>query len=93
MSFRAFLSFLALPLALSAQTPSDTFTLSPIVVTATGIPTRADQLPVSVTVLKGVDLVARGIRTVSEALRLVPGATVVSTGSFGSQNLALSPRR
>ncbi|HWH02911.1 MAG TPA: TonB-dependent receptor [Gemmatimonadales bacterium] len=71
--------------SLSAQTPSDTFKLAPVVVTATGIPTRADQLPVSVTVLKGADLAARGIRTVSQALRLVPGAAVVETSSFGSQ--------
>ncbi|HWZ28142.1 MAG TPA: TonB-dependent receptor [Gemmatimonadales bacterium] len=85
MLSRAFLSIVALPLALSAQTPSDTFTLSPIVVTATGVPTRADVLPVTVTVLRGAELAARGIRTVSEALRLVPGATVVENSSFGSQ--------
>src|SRR5579862_6154788 len=76
---------LALLVVVQSQTPSDTFKLAPLVVTATGIPTRADQLPVSVTVLKGSDLAARGIRTVSQALRLVPGATVVETGSFGSQ--------
>src|SRR5579859_350806 len=71
--------------SVSAQTPGDTFKLAPVVVTATGVPTRADQLPVSVTVLKGSDLAARGIRTVSQALRLVPGAAVVETSSFGSQ--------
>jgi vitamin B12 transporter len=69
----------------SAQTPRDTFRLSPLVVTATGVPTPADRLPVSATVLRGADLQARGIRTVAEALRLVPGATVVETNSFGSQ--------
>jgi len=71
--------------AAGAQTPSDTFRLSPIVVTATGVPTPADRLPVSTTVLKGADLRARGIRTVSDALRLVPGAAVVETNSYGSQ--------
>lgn len=69
----------------SAQTPTDTFKLSPIVVTATGVPTPADRLPVTTTVLKGADLRARGIRTVSDALRLVPGAAVVETNSYGSQ--------
>jgi vitamin B12 transporter len=69
----------------SAQTPSDTFQLAPVVVTATGVPTPADRLPVTTTVLRGADLQARGIRTVAEALRLVPGATVVETNSFGSQ--------
>lgn len=69
----------------SAQTPSDTFQLSPVVVTATGVPTPADRLPVTTTVLRGADLQARGIRTVAEALRLVPGAAVVESNSFGSQ--------
>lgn len=77
------LGFLSRPA--SAQTPSDTFKLSPLVVTATRVPTRADALPVTVTVLKGADLEARGIRTVAEALRLVPGAAVVENSSFGSQ--------
>lgn len=71
--------------AAEAQTPTDTFRLSPVVVTATGVPTPADRLPVAVTVLKGSDLEARGIRTVSEALRLVPGVVVVESSSFGSQ--------
>ncbi|HEX4633211.1 MAG TPA: TonB-dependent receptor plug domain-containing protein, partial [Gemmatimonadales bacterium] len=68
-----------------AQTPADTFRLPPVVVTATGVPTPADRLPVTTTVLRGADLQARGIRTVAEALRLVPGAAVVETNSFGSQ--------
>ena len=80
----AALSLLAVGAA-AAQTPADTFKLSPVVVTATGVPTRADVLPVTVTVLKGADLAAWGIRTVSEALRLVPGAAVVENSSFGSQ--------
>ena len=71
--------------AAEAQTPSDTFRLSPVVVTATGVPTPANRLPVAVTVLKGADLAARGIRTVSDALRLVPGVSVVENSSFGSQ--------
>jgi len=71
--------------SMAAQTPTDTFRLSPLVVTATGVPTPADRLPVTTTVLRGADLQARGIRTVAEALRMVPGAAVVETNSFGSQ--------
>lgn len=81
----ALVSVAVLPLALQAQTPADTFKLTPIVVTATGVPTPVDRLPVTTTVLTGTELRARGIRTVSEALRLVPGAAVVETNSFGSQ--------
>jgi vitamin B12 transporter len=69
----------------SAQAPTDTFRLAPLVVTATRIPTPADAVPVAVTVLTGAQLHAEGIRTVADALRLVPGATVVTTNSFGSQ--------
>ena len=75
---------LATPLALAAQAP-DTVTLNPVVVTATRLPVSVDALASSVTVLTGRDLELRGIRTVAEALRTVPGATVVETGSFGGQ--------
>lgn len=80
-------TFVTFPAAATAraQTPADTFALAPVVVTATGVPTRADRLPVNVTVLRGKDLEARGIRTVAQALRLVPGVTVVETSSYGSQ--------
>ena len=83
--FPRFLTLVLLAAPAAAQTPSDTFRLAPIVVTATGVPTPSDRLPVTTTVLRGSDLRARGIRTVSDALRLVPGAAVVETNSFGSQ--------
>ncbi|HEY6807564.1 MAG TPA: TonB-dependent receptor, partial [Gemmatimonadales bacterium] len=69
---------------LSAQS-RDTVHLAPIVVTATRVPTPADAVPAAVTVLSGDALRARGIRTVAQALRLVPGAAVVTTSGFGSQ--------
>ncbi|MGH7613258.1 MAG: TonB-dependent receptor plug domain-containing protein [Gemmatimonadales bacterium] len=75
---------LSTPWVLSAQ-GSDTVTLPPVVVTATRIPTALDAVPAAVTVLSGDHLRAQGIRTVAEALRAVPGAQVVETGSFGGQ--------
>src|SRR6266571_4390892 len=80
------LSLLALvPAMLAAQQPADTAHLPPVVVTATRIPTPAGEVPEAVTVLSGAALRAQGIHTVFEALRDVPGATVVQTGSFGGQ--------
>jgi len=55
------------------------------VVTATRYPVSADSVAASVTVLRGDELRAQGIRRVSDALRLVPGAQVVQGGGFGAQ--------
>jgi vitamin B12 transporter len=74
-----------LVLALTTQQPQDTVVLQPVVVTATRVPVRADLVASAVTVLRGVDLVAQGIRTVADALETVPGAHIVETGSFGGQ--------
>src|SRR5204863_6800512 len=67
------------------QQPRDTIVLNPAVVTATRVPMPSDVLSSAVTVLRGTDLVAEGIRTVADALQQVPGATIVETGSFGGQ--------
>jgi vitamin B12 transporter len=72
-------------IALTSQQPQDTVVLKPLVVTATRVPMPADMVASAVTVLRGADLVAQGIRTVGEALEAVPGAHVVETGSFGGQ--------
>ncbi len=82
---RALLLGLLVPTGLAGQTPSDTVELNPVVVTATRVATPASAVPVAVTVLRGSDLAAKGIRTVFEALREVPAAVVVQTGSFGGQ--------
>ncbi|HET7041347.1 MAG TPA: TonB-dependent receptor plug domain-containing protein, partial [Gemmatimonadales bacterium] len=83
-----FLLFLAAPVALSAQTPVNDSALevTPIVVTAEREPLPAAAVSGSITVLRGDDLRARGVRSVVDALREVPGAAVVSTGSFGGQS-------
>jgi len=73
-----------LPTIVAGQTPRDTVELNPVVVTATRIPTRAGDLPIAVTVLTGAELEERGIRTVADALRSVPAASVVITDAYGS---------
>src|SRR6185503_18939939 len=79
---------LALQLALgparaAAQEPADTFALSELVVTATRVPVPRAAVPAAVTVIGGEDLRARGVRALADALRDVPGATLVRTGSEG----------
>jgi outer membrane receptor protein involved in Fe transport len=71
------------PLPARAQEPADTFALSELVVTATRLPVPRAAVPAAVTVLSGEELRARGVRVVADALRLVPGAAVVRTGSEG----------
>lgn len=63
---------------------SDTTTLQPVVVSASTQPRRVDVLSQAVTILSGEDLRARGVTRVSDALREVPGAQLVQSGSFGS---------
>lgn len=77
------LLLLALPTFLHAQ--STAAPLSPVLVTATRVET-AIRAPASVTVLSGDSLRARGIVHLADALRLVPGVSVVTTSSFGSQS-------
>jgi len=91
-SFVATLASPAPPPA-GAQTPSeaaepgalDPFELPDIVVTGTRVPVRSETLPSPVTVLTGSALRSQGIRTVADALRLVPGAQVVRAGAAGGQ--------
>jgi vitamin B12 transporter len=61
----------------------DTAQLGTVVVSATKVPRPAATLSQAVTVLLGDDLRARGITRVTDALREVPGASMVQTGSFG----------
>jgi vitamin B12 transporter len=64
---------------------SDTATLTPVVVTATRLPTAAGAATLSTTVISGDDLRARGVTSVLEALRETPSIAVVQGGSFGQQ--------
>jgi vitamin B12 transporter len=84
-SLRMAVLALMLPLPLVAQAGRDTVTLRPIVVTATRLPVPADAVSAAVTVIRGEELAARGVRTVADALRDVLGAAVVRAGAEGSQ--------
>ena len=73
----------ATSIAAGAQAP-DTATLNTVVISATKTPATRASITQAVTVLSGEDLRARGITRVVDALRAVPGATVVQSGSPGS---------
>src|SRR2546428_11657902 len=76
---------IALAPALAGQEPTDTVMLTPVVVTATRLPTPADAVPAAVTVLPGEALRSQGMRTVAEALRTVPAARVAARDAYGSR--------
>ena len=61
----------------------DTARIAPVVVTATRSPLPAERTPASVTVVTGERLRAEGITTLADALRSVPGLSIVQSGSFG----------
>lgn len=69
----------------TATEDADTFALPALVVTATRLPLDRKALPTPVTVLTGRELRDRGVRTVADALREVPGASVVRGGGAGAQ--------
>ncbi len=71
-----------------AQEPADTVTLAPVTVTATRVPVDRRATPAAITVITGDALRARGITRLTDALREIPGASVVQSGSFGSQTAA-----
>jgi vitamin B12 transporter len=63
---------------------TDTARLGTVVVSASKVPKPASSLTQPVTVLLGEDLRARGVTRVSDALREVPGAALVQSGSYGA---------
>ena len=81
-----FLSLLASSIC-SAQNPSPTPTpateFEPIVITATRIDIPLDQSPASVSLLTSQDFEEKQIERVAEALREVPGLSVVQSGAQG----------
>jgi vitamin B12 transporter len=64
---------------------TDVAPLPDIVVSATRLPTPADQVASSVTVITATDLQQEQRRTVPDALTIVPGLNVVQTGGPGGQ--------
>src|SRR5215208_1722461 len=71
------------PPHITAQEVQDTGRIKELVVTATRLPTPPDAVVSSVTTITGEELRARGLHFVHDALREVPGATVVQIGSYG----------
>src|SRR5574338_625687 len=87
MRDRALLFLIARPGSLLAQVPAtdSAYEVAPLVVTAEREPLPYGVVSGTVTLLSGDRLRAEGVRTVADALRQVPGAAVVSSGSFGGQ--------
>ena len=74
-----------IPQVAAAQNSADTTRLPNALITATRLPGALRSQTATVTVLDGAALRAEGITHLADALRTVPGAAVVSSGSFGSQ--------
>src|SRR5687768_8855966 len=75
---------LSLPAAVGGAQQPDTAVLEGVVISATKAPVLSSALTQSVTVITGEELRARGVTTVGEALRGVPGVAVAATGSYGA---------
>lgn len=72
-----------------AQTPTPSVaTLADTIVTATRVPTPAERVPASITVLTRRDIEERGYQTLSEALQFVPGVRLAPLGGIGQQSTA-----
>jgi vitamin B12 transporter len=69
-------------MAEQAQSPQE---MDDLVVTATRLPTPRGQVASSVTVITAADIQRRQFRSVSDALRSVPGVHVVRSGGPGQQ--------
>ncbi|MDQ3674543.1 MAG: TonB-dependent receptor [Gemmatimonadota bacterium] len=81
---RVAMVMLAVSPTLMAAQEEDTTKLETVVVSASKTPRPASTLTQPVTVIRGEDLRARGVSRVSEALREVPGASIVQSGSVGA---------
>jgi vitamin B12 transporter len=81
-------SFLLAVLSLTAidggAQETDTARLETVIVSASKTPRPSSTLTQAVTVISGDDLRDRGVTRISDALREVPGASVVQSGSFGA---------
>lgn len=79
----AIVLMLLAPTPLMAQERDEPYELPDIVVTAAQVPLRPDAVTATMTVISGDDLRATGVNLVQDALRMVPGANVLQSGSFG----------
>ena len=62
------------------------FELEGFVVIGTPVPRAAEAMGAAVTVIEGRELRRRGVTRVLDALREVPGASIVQSGSFGASS-------
>ncbi|MBM3859815.1 MAG: TonB-dependent receptor [Verrucomicrobia bacterium] len=62
---------------------ADTNRLTEVLVTSTRIPSESESTPAAVTVIQGDEIELQQIRTVADALRAVPGLSVVQSGQPG----------
>jgi vitamin B12 transporter len=69
--------------AAAATLPQAGTTLSPVVVTATRVPTPAEDIPAGVTVITRAEMQRRGDNTLTDALAGVPGLRVSQSGGPG----------
>jgi vitamin B12 transporter len=74
----------ASPLSALAQTPQAAVELPDLVISANRIPTLAEQVASSVTVITADDIARKQLRTLSDALNLVPGISVAQSGGPGA---------
>ena len=78
------IAFTVAPVTAAFAQAKDTTQLGTVVVSASKVPRPASTLSQAITVLSGADLRARGVTRVSDALRQVPGASLVQSGSYGA---------
>jgi vitamin B12 transporter len=71
------------PLVSARGQQRDTTTLAPTVVTATRLPIATAASPATVAVISGNELRLRGVTSVADALRDIPGVTFAQSGSYG----------
>src|SRR5690606_2446363 len=67
-----------------AQESRDTVALDELVVTATRVAVPLATVPAAVTVIRGEELRARGVAHVLDAIRALPGISVVQNGAQGA---------
>ena len=82
---RLLLATVLLPFAAFAQEPPtpDAVHLPDVTVTATRVPTLAEQIPAGVTIITRDTIDSRGYTTLPEALSAVPGLRIVQSGGQG----------
>jgi vitamin B12 transporter len=72
----------------AATVPAAGQTLAETIVTATRVPTPAERVPASITIITRQEIEERGYQTLAEALQFVPGVRLAQLGGIGQQATA-----